>query len=50
MKTKQVPSTPHKTSKTLQERKLLATNPKKEQFEPTAAEPVRQHYRMSGGS
>lgn len=50
MKTKQVPSTPHKTSKKLQERNLLATDPKKEQFAPTPAEPVRQRYRMAGGS
>ena len=30
-------------------RNLLGTSPKKEQFEPTAAEPVRQHYKMAGG-
>jgi len=26
-----------------------ATNPKKQQFEPTPAQPVRQHYKMAGG-
>ena len=30
------------------DRNLKAVNPKKEQFEPTAAEPVRQHARMAG--
>ena len=32
----------------LQDRKLLATNPLQEQFEPTTSEPVRQHARMAG--
>lgn len=27
----------------------LPLNPMKQQFEPTAAEPVRQRYRMAGG-
>ena len=31
------------------DRNLLKTNPKKQQFEPTAAEPVRQHHKMAGG-
>lgn len=31
------------------DRKLLGVNPKKEQFEPTPAEPVRQHFKMAGG-
>ena len=31
------------------DRDLCGTNPKKEQFEPTPAEPVRQRYRMGGG-
>lgn len=30
------------------DRDLLHTNPKKEQFEPTDAEPVRQRKRMGG--
>lgn len=30
------------------DRPLLRVNPKKAQFEPTAAEPVRQHARMAG--
>ena len=30
-------------------RDLMATDPKKEQFEPTPAEPVRQHFKMAGG-
>lgn len=30
-------------------RDLCAVNPKKEQFEPTTAEPVRQHFKMAGG-
>jgi len=28
---------------------LMKVNPKKEQFEPTAAEPMRQRYKMAGG-
>ncbi len=28
---------------------LMKTNPKKEQFAPTDAEPVRQRYKMGGG-
>ncbi len=28
---------------------LASTNPKREQFAPTDAEPVRQRYRMGGG-
>lgn len=31
------------------DRNLMGTNPLKEQFEPTPAEPVRQHYKMAGG-
>lgn len=30
-------------------RNLMAVNPKKQQFEPTPAEPVRQHFKMAGG-
>ena len=30
-------------------RDLMKVNPRKEQFEPTAAEPVRQHFKMAGG-
>lgn len=30
------------------DRDLLHTNPRTEQFEPTPAEPVRQHKRMAG--
>jgi len=30
-------------------RDLRAVNPKREQFEPTPAEPVRQHFKMAGG-
>ena len=30
-------------------RALMGVNPKTTQFEPTAAEPVRQHYKMAGG-
>jgi hypothetical protein len=30
-------------------RNLMAVNPKREQFEPTPAEPVRQHYKLAGG-
>lgn len=30
-------------------RDLRKVNPLKEQFEPTAAEPVRQHFKMAGG-
>ena len=30
-------------------RNLMAVNPKKEQFAPTPAEPVRQHFKMAGG-
>ncbi len=32
------------------DRKLCGTNPLKEQFEPTDAAPVRQHYKMAGGA
>lgn len=31
------------------DRKLTAVNPKKEQFAPTDAEPVRQRFKMGGG-
>lgn len=31
------------------DRDLAATCPCKEQFEPTPAEPVRQHFKMAGG-
>ena len=31
------------------DRDLRAVNPLKEQFEPTPAEPVRQHFKMAGG-
>jgi len=30
------------------DRNLMPVNPMKEQFEPTEAEPVRQHARMAG--
>lgn len=36
-------------AKKLVERKLAGVNPRKEQFEPTEAAPVRQHTRMAGG-
>lgn len=39
----------HGVPMSLSERNLLTTNPKTEQFEPTSAEPVRQHYKMAGG-
>jgi len=32
----------------LRDRNLAATNPLTEQFEPTPAEPIRQHARMAG--
>lgn len=32
------------------DRDLCSTNPLKEQFEPTSAMPVRQHYKMAGGA
>jgi len=35
---------------TFQDRDLKAVNPKTNQFEPTAAEPVRQHFKMAGGT
>lgn len=31
------------------DRNLAAINPLKEQFEPSGAEPVRQHFKMAGG-
>lgn len=31
------------------ERDLCGTDPLKQQFEPTDAEPARQHYKMAGG-
>lgn len=31
------------------DRPLMKVNPKKEQFAPTPAEPVRQHFKMAGG-
>ena len=31
------------------DRNLAATNPNKEQFEPTDAAPIPQHVRMAGG-
>tara|TARA_R110000868_G_scaffold301_3_gene2518 strand:- start:1478 stop:1612 length:135 start_codon:yes stop_codon:yes gene_type:complete len=31
------------------DRNLMPVNPLKQQFEPTPAEPVRQHYKMAGG-
>lgn len=31
------------------DRKLAGVNPRKEQFEPTPAAPIRQHVRMAGG-
>ena len=34
--------------KSYKDRNLAATNPLKEQFEPTDAEPVNQHKRMAG--
>ena len=36
-----------KTGK-LADRNLLAINPRNEQFEPTDAQPIRQHARMAG--
>lgn len=30
-------------------RDLRSVNPRKEQFEPTPAEPVRQRFKMAGG-
>ena len=57
MKTKSVPSNKggseggyrHGVPAKFQDRKLLSVNPKKEQFAPTPAEPVRQRYKMAGG-
>lgn len=34
---------------TFVDRDLRAVNPTREQFEPTPAEAVRQHYKMAGG-
>lgn len=31
------------------DRKLMGVDPKKEQFAPTDAVPVRQHFKMAGG-
>lgn len=31
------------------DRNLMGVSPLKEQFEPTDAQPVRQHYKMAGG-
>lgn len=31
------------------DRDLMATKPASDQFEPTPAEPVRQHFKMAGG-
>lgn len=36
--------------KTFTDRNLTNVNPLKEQFEPTEAQPIRQHARMAGGS
>lgn len=41
-------STPGVPTK-FQDRDLAGTSPLKEQFEPTEAAPVRQHYKMAGG-
>ena len=35
-------------AKPMTDRNLMATNPMREQFEPTTAEPVRQRARMAG--
>ena len=40
-------STPAATTK-LKDRNLMGVNPLKEQFEPTAAMPMRQKHRMGG--
>lgn len=32
------------------DRDLCKVNPLKEQFEPSGAEPVRQHFKMAGGA
>jgi hypothetical protein len=37
-------------SGSVKDRNLAAVNPLKQQFEPTPASPVRQHYKMAGGS
>jgi len=37
-----------KTPMQFKDRPLMGTSPMKEQFEPTDAEPVRQHHRMAG--
>jgi hypothetical protein len=41
-------ATPAKTPMQYKDRQLMGVNPMKEQFEPTEAEPVRQHHRMAG--
>ncbi len=52
MKAKSYSKPPRKAGgearETYKDRNLMATNPKKEQFEPTPAEPVNQHKRMAG--
>lgn len=37
------------TPKEFVDRDLTNVSPNSQQFEPTEAEPVRQHYRMAGG-
>lgn len=53
MQKKSIPVGTHKvkdakTPMTYKDRNLMGMNPMKEQFEPTDAEPVRQHHRMAG--
>jgi hypothetical protein len=43
------PGTVEAKSQKFRDRNLMGTNPLKEQFEPTPAEPVRQRYKMGGG-
>lgn len=50
---KKSPQQPAKAAATpagYKDRDLCGTNPLKEQFEPTEASPVPQHYKMAGGA
>jgi len=41
-------ATTPKAGTQFKDRQLMGVSPTKEQFEPTDAEPVRQHHRMAG--
>ncbi len=45
---RQAKSVKSKAAGSLKDRNLSKVNPLKEQFEPTPANPVRQHKRMAG--